>query len=337
MRKAFGYIDAASMNNADAIAVLLFGSWVSSHLYPWMANRGIKLPTTYKFAIGSALGALSIAWALFVEFMIHREYERTGETISIMWQALSYVLIGAGEIFAVSAAYEAAFTASPPEKKVLASALNLFCIGGLPNAFCILLYQACSPWFENKDGNTNITRLGNYATAHVANYFWVLFFIAMIGVVVNILPPVREFVESIEEKASDLLKSPKTPVRPPRRERAEMEDSPLIRAKRHQAYLKYGSGPVLYKSGSMRAGASLSVRGLDPKKSHVKRSMLSKLYRSEPLVPGYTPVLSSGGKPVMAGSLLRKPQMQMSRNETPLSRSNSLDRDGPGLPRSNSG
>ena len=91
------------MNNADALSVLLCGHIVGSHIYPALANRGIKMPTTYKFAIGSALGASAIAWALFVEYLIHSTYKQTGEQVCILWQAASYVMIGAGEIFAVSA------------------------------------------------------------------------------------------------------------------------------------------------------------------------------------------------------------------------------------------
>lgn len=106
MTKAFGWIDAACMNNADAIAVLFFGYLVGSKFYPWLNEIGVKIPTTYKFAIGSALGAMAIAWALLVEIWIHNAYQKTGEKISILWQGMSYVLIGAGEIFAVSAAYE---------------------------------------------------------------------------------------------------------------------------------------------------------------------------------------------------------------------------------------
>jgi POT family proton-dependent oligopeptide transporter len=86
MRKAFGWIDAASMNNADAVAVLLFGYAVGTHLYPALADRGIKIPTTYKFAFGSALGALAIGWALIVEAMIHAKYEATGHRVGILWQ-----------------------------------------------------------------------------------------------------------------------------------------------------------------------------------------------------------------------------------------------------------
>jgi proton-dependent oligopeptide transporter, POT family len=222
-----------------------------------------------------------------------------------MLQAWSYILIGAGEIFAVSAAYEVAYTASPPEKKVLASALNLFCVGGLPNIISFVLYQACSPWFHNSVGTNSISHIDEYATAHIARYFWLLLGICIFGVWINLLPQVREFVESIEEKATDLLKSPKTPKAPPRVLRDE-EQSPLIRAKRHHAYLKYGSGPVLYKHGSMRAGPNVAIKRAKTER-HLKRSMIPKLYQGKSksdAIIGVGAIMSADGKPIRAGDLL---------------------------------
>jgi POT family proton-dependent oligopeptide transporter len=220
---------------------------------------------------------------------------------------MSYVLIGAGEIFAVSAAYEAAFTASPPEKKVLASAINLFCIGGLPNVICIALYNLCEGWFRNAEGNTRISHLEDYASAHVDNYFLLLFVISLFGVVLNVLPPIKAYVEDVEAKAAEIIKTPKTPMRPPRREREaaeqDVESSPLIRAQRHQAYLKYGSGPVLYKSGSMRAGYSLLKQKL--KDRHMKRNAIRKLYKSEGGMPS-TAAPGTSGLP--QGTLLIAPR-----------------------------
>lgn len=301
MKKAFGFVDAACMNNADAVAVLVFGSWVGSYFYPWLADRGVKIPTTYKFAIGSALGAAAIGWALIVEFMIHKKYEETGEKVNIIWQAMAYILIGAGEIFAVSAAYEVAFTASPPEKKVLSSAVNLFCIGGLPSVICIGLYQVCRPWFTNSRGTTHISDIHHYTEAQITKYFWLLLLISLAGTLVNLLPSVRLFVEEIEDKATDMIRTPKTPIRPPRREPLPDEETALLKAKRHQYYLKYGSGPKLLKSGSMRAGPSLShsERKLNKEEKHLKRHQLSKLYRSERAVPNVSTIISSDGKPVM--------------------------------------
>lgn len=332
MKKAFGFIDAASMNNADAIAVLAFGHWVGSYMYPTLARRGIKIPTTYKFALGSALGALAIAWALFVEYLIHSNYRNSNHKVNIMWQSLSYVLIGAGEIFAVSAAYEVAFTASPPEKKALASALNLFCVGGIPNMLCIVLYNACRGWFRTEWGTISIHALEDYASAQVYKYFLVLLGISLLGIVINLLPSVRDYVVSIEEKASDMVKTPimKRPTPSMRRQQSTRtveysptsdEESPLLRAKRHQAYLKYGSGPVLYKSGSMRAGPSLGRELIrtdiassvdEPKKSTKKtlrKSQVGKLYRTSTKRPAADSsrrpnvVMTPEGRPMKAGKI----------------------------------
>jgi POT family proton-dependent oligopeptide transporter len=154
--------------------------------------------------------------------------------------------------------------------------------------------------------------LEDYAEAHVWKYFFVLFLIASLGVVLNLLPPVRRFVESVEEAAVEVIKTPKTPSRPPRHKRMDSWDfsdakkeemSPLIRAKRHQAYLKYGSGPVLNRNSSMRAGPSLAKKGKQSK--NVKRSAIAKLYNSEPVMPKMNVLLDPSGRPVQAGSLHR--------------------------------
>jgi POT family proton-dependent oligopeptide transporter len=75
--------------------------------------------------------------------MIHSEYARSGDRINVLWQAPSYILFGAGEIFSISTAYEVAFPASPPNKKAFACKFNLFCIGGIPNMLSLGLYCIC--------------------------------------------------------------------------------------------------------------------------------------------------------------------------------------------------
>jgi proton-dependent oligopeptide transporter, POT family len=317
MKKGFGFIDASTMNNADALSVLLFGHLVGSHLYPALARRNIKIPTTYKFAIGSTLGALAIGWALFIEHLIHSTFNSTGGQVSILWQSLAYIMIGAGEIFAVSAAYEIAFKSSAPETKAIASALNLFCVGGIPNLMCIILYNACRGWFRTSRGTTAIHKLEDYATAQVYKYFLVLFGIALLGIVINLLPSIKNFVISIEERATEMIKTPimKKPRRTYRAESSDGteysptsdEESPLLRAKRHQAYLKYGSGPVLYKSGSMRAGPSLGHDD-DAKKGKqkkvLKKSQVGKLYRITPHAAARpNVVMTPEGRPIKAGNL----------------------------------
>ena len=179
----------------------------------------------------------------------------------VLWQVFSYTLIGIGEIFAVSSAYEVAFTTAPPERKAQASAVNLFCVGGLPNILCIGLYQVGARWFTNSRGTTEISNLEDYCTAHVYKYFLVLFVICILGVVVNLLPAVKNWVASIEEEAAEALKTPmatpkmgRKPIRDKLDEFDVQERTALVKAKKHANYLKYGSGPSLYKQGSFRAG-----------------------------------------------------------------------------------
>lgn len=288
MEKAFGFIDAASMNNADAIAVLIFGYIIGNHVYPYMADNGIKVPTTYKFAFGSFLGVLAISWALLVEYWIHSTYDATGGKISVLWQAPAYVLIGIGEIFAISSAYEVAFTSAPPQKKALASAINLFNVGGVPNLVCISLYHACAHWFENAEGTSNIHTLEHYSQAHIYKYFMVLLAIAFGGVLVNVNPFIRKWVAALEETAADAIKTPKaTPIMARRKQERSDENTALAaQIKNHQQFLKYGTGPILYKSGSMRAAPFLKKTdptALKRQQQYLAQFQLKK-YQTRPAV-----------------------------------------------------
>lgn len=270
--KNFGLVDAPMMNNADAVSVLAFGYIIGNIIYPALNRRGIKIPTTYKFAIGSAFGALAVGCAIVTDYQIHRVYDERGEAVTVLWQAFPYFLIGIGEIFAVSAAYELAFTVAPAKMKSVASAANLFMVGGLPNVFCIMLYNACGRWFLNSRGEAHIHKLEDYATAKVVNYFWLLELIAMLGVIINVLPPVKNWVASIEEAAAETVKSPmSTPnIRKNLMQRRKYrkqhssggdEETPLIKSQKHANYLKYGNGPDLKRFGSMRAGPSMKKPG----------------------------------------------------------------------------
>jgi len=66
---------------------------------------------------------------------------------------------------------------------------------------------------------------------------------------------------------------------------------------------------VLNRSGSMRAGQALSMSQRSKSMKQLKKSMIPKLYQSDPAMPGVgTVMLCSQGKPVMAGSLLKPPR-----------------------------
>lgn len=198
-----GYLDAATINTIDAISVLACGYLVGSHLYPALAKRDIRIPTSYKFALGSFCGVLAMGFALLAEYKIHKTYAKNGGEISIWWQTFSYILIGCGEIFCISAAYEVAFTIAPHDQKAFASATNLFFVGGLPNIFCIFLYRTFSNWFHTVDGGTSIQSIDDYANSQVYKYFFLLFLISLFGTGLNLTPPVQKWVAFIESIRHD--------------------------------------------------------------------------------------------------------------------------------------
>lgn len=262
MKPYLGFIEAPSLDILDSVSVLVAGFFVSSYMYPFLARNNIKMPTGYKFALGSAIGALAILWSLLVEKLIHDEYNRSGEKINVLWQAPSYILVGAGEIFSISTAYEVAFTASPPNKKAFACAFNLFCIGGIPNMLSLGLYRLCRQWFQTDSGSGNIGRIENYAEAHVHKYFWVLFVIVLFGVGVNLLPPVKDWIGTVEDIASkascgssSVASTPKvSPVKSKVNKEGKTEVDPLLDARlQHVKYLEEGEGPLIYRMNTMKA------------------------------------------------------------------------------------
>jgi len=201
MNPAAGFIDAAIMHNIDALSVLLCGFLTANYLYPKLSG---KICTATKFAIGSFLGSLAVVFALIVEFHIHSVFKKTGEKINILWQTFSYLFIGAGEIFAISTAYEVAFAIAPKEQKALSSAFNLFCIGAVPNFICIALFRMCKKWFTNHQGDAVIETIEDYTEAEVHKYFLLLLFMNLLGVAVNLIPSVRNWVSYVEEEAKTL-------------------------------------------------------------------------------------------------------------------------------------
>jgi dipeptide/tripeptide permease len=258
MKPFLGFIEAPNLDILDSVSVLVCGYFVSTYIYPYLASKNIKIPTGIKFALGSGFGVLAILWSLLVEQMIHSEYARSGQMINVLWQSPSYILIGAGEIFSISTAYEVAFTASPPNKKAFACAFNLFCIGGIPNMLSLCLYRLCEQWFQNSSGVGNIRLIKDYAEAHVANYFLVLLGIVLFGVAVNLIPSVSTWIASVERRAAEasMANTPKpTPKSTPktRQGAASKESEPLLAARKHKKYLEQAKGPDLYRANTMKA------------------------------------------------------------------------------------
>lgn len=192
---------ASMMGNFDSLSVLFNGAIYQYLVCPTLKRKGIHLKTTHKFAIGTALGGLSLLSAIFVDYAIHAEIQNGNGTnvINIFWQTFSFFFVGAGEILTISIAYDVAFTIAPKEQKGLASGINLFVIGALSNFICIGIYNSCAHWFP-----LDTTDPSDYVNSKIYNYLWVLFGISCFGVIFNLLPPVSRWLERTSNRAIEL-------------------------------------------------------------------------------------------------------------------------------------
>jgi POT family proton-dependent oligopeptide transporter len=158
---------------------------------------------------------------------------------------------------------------------------------------CLALYHIGAQWFTNSKGTRNISRIEDYVEARVANYFWVLFVICVLGVIVNLLPGVTNWVASIEQEAAIALKTPMTTpkIGPVRDKLKDPERTALL--KKRPNYVKYGTRPALYKQGSFRAGFML--KAADEKKKrppkYVKYGSGLVAYKNTP--PTTSPAIRS--------------------------------------------
>ena len=194
MAKA-GFVDALWVQNFNHIAVMVIGALLSEKLYPYLEKQEKALELSSKYVIGAVFGSLAMLWSIIIDVMIVNKYSQDGVAISILWQAPTYMFLGAGEVFTICSAYDAAFNVSPNNLKVLSSATNLFLIGALPKFISQLLVFSCTSFFTTKDGSKDISKLSSYASAHVWKFFLVLLGISLFGVFLNALPPTRRYLK----------------------------------------------------------------------------------------------------------------------------------------------
>lgn len=212
------YIDPSMMSNFDSISVLLNSAIYQYLVVPALEKRNLYLKTTTKFAIGIGFGALAIASAIVIDHGIHSKLQKEDQ-LNILWQIFPYFFVGAGEILTLvspgatyvvmvdiqgfelnafayptsqALSYDVAFKIAPKEQKGLASGINLFVMGCVSNLFCLGLQQSCASYFPDDASNRS-----DYMNSQLSNYLWILFAITVCGIVINLLPPVSNWLDQL--------------------------------------------------------------------------------------------------------------------------------------------
>ena len=202
-------IDASFMSVFDNISCVLTGLFLGQVLYPALAKRNIHFPITYRYAAGSVFATLAILSSVFIDMGIKSAYNKTGEQISVFWMAIPYFLVGMGEVLTNPASLEATFRIAPKEQKGLAAAINLFMMGALPGFINNGIVVVVHGWFPVKNkSNSTLENTEVYVNSKMGDYFWILVALALLlGVGINLLPPVKNFVERVVNSAMNATRT----------------------------------------------------------------------------------------------------------------------------------
>jgi proton-dependent oligopeptide transporter, POT family len=104
--------EAEQISAVNAILILAFIPLFSFGIYPGLKKMGINVTPLRRFGAGLFVTALSFVVISMIQTRID-----AGETPSIAWQLLAYVILTAGEIMVSITGLEYAYTQSPPSMK----------------------------------------------------------------------------------------------------------------------------------------------------------------------------------------------------------------------------
>jgi POT family proton-dependent oligopeptide transporter len=140
-----------SMNQ---VACIIIGPLVEYVLDPALSKRRIYLKPVTRIAIGFTFISLSMAYAAVVQHFIYismpcldgpplcdDHHLATRHRPNIWIQTPVFVLMAAGEVFAMTTAMEYAETHAPKEMKVLVQSINML-ITGVGSVFAMIIAEA---------------------------------------------------------------------------------------------------------------------------------------------------------------------------------------------------
>jgi proton-dependent oligopeptide transporter, POT family len=153
-------LDAAQIQAINPILVMLFIPLFTLIIYP-LAEKYIKITALGKISLGFFVTALSFALVAITESWI-----QAGQTPSMLWQFLAYVIITAAEVLIYMTALEFSYTQAPNSMKSIMMAFFLLSVS-LGN----LITAGVNSFIQRPDGTVLLQG---------ASYYW--FFTILISV-----------------------------------------------------------------------------------------------------------------------------------------------------------
>lgn len=173
--------EAEQISFVNAAFILIYIPLFSFGLYPFLNKIGLKVTPLRKIGAGFVLTALS-----FVVVAVTQSWIDAGETPSVSWQILAFVVLTAGEVLISITCLEYAYTQSPPTMKSTIMACYLLSIT-MGNVLVSII-------------QTNIKNKGFFAQFHGAGFFWLFTGICAVTAVLFMIisPRIKERTYVVE-------------------------------------------------------------------------------------------------------------------------------------------
>ena len=205
--KGRGAFEAPLLVATSLLMIALWAFVIKKFLMPWLTKKNIKLTVAKRFSLGAFSLGCGYAVAAIIESQIKRVYKETGEESVSIFYGLFGTFFSGGMAFSFSAMNEVAFTMSPPELKMLGTAIMLFFSQGVPNIIGAVLFKACEPWFKTADGN-DIKNIHHYVKGQSTNFTYLMMGFCFFNVVLLLIPKVGRWIENkVDECIANNLSS----------------------------------------------------------------------------------------------------------------------------------
>jgi POT family proton-dependent oligopeptide transporter len=146
----YHWLDGETMQSAGSVLVMIWVPILTFLVYPMLERYGIRPTPLRRMSVGMVLGAAS-----FVICGVIQARMDGGQTLSVAWQLLPYIVLEAGEVMVSATALEFAFSQAPQTMKSIIMSFWLMTIAG--GHFLVALF-------------TNLNR--NYVKAQGATEFF---------------------------------------------------------------------------------------------------------------------------------------------------------------------
>lgn len=144
MRPA-SFLNGETMQGAGAVLVMIWVPVLTWGVYPLLDRLGLRTTALRRMSAGMVLGAVSF----FICGLLQARMDR-GETLSIVWQLVPYVILEAGEVLLSATALEFAFDQAPKQLKSVMMSFWLMTIAG--GHFLIAAFTGLNERFVHAKG-----------------------------------------------------------------------------------------------------------------------------------------------------------------------------------------